>query len=80
MIKISLSFFIASLMLFLMAEIFSVLSIADLTKAFFHIGALFLLAAFSLMFIGLMLNAGKQIARGILRYCSGIESRQRRLW
>jgi hypothetical protein len=80
MIKIAFSLFIASLILFLTAKTFTVLPILGLNKAFYHIGLLSLLASFTLLFLTLLLLAGKQIARGIRHYFSGIERRQRRLW
>jgi hypothetical protein len=80
MIKIAFSLFIASLMLFLVAEAFAVLPIQVFSKAFYHIGILSLLASFALLFIALLFLAVKQIARGISHYFSGIERRQRRIW
>lgn len=80
MIKIALSLFIASLTLFLAAEALAFLPIASLTRVLYPIGASLLLASFSLLFITLLLNACKFIAKGICRYFSGIERGQRRLW
>jgi len=81
MIKIALSLFIAALLLFLTAEAFSALPLlAYLAKAFYPLGALSLLASFALLFTALLLLAGKHILRGLYRYFSGIERRQRRLW
>lgn len=80
MIKIALSLFIASLALLFTAEAFSFLPIAVSAKAFYPLGALSLLISFALLFITLLLISGKHIVRGICRYFSGIERRQRRLW
>jgi len=81
MIKIALSLFIAALLLFLTAEAFSALPLlAYLTPAFYQLGGLSLLASFALLFVSLLLLTGSQILRGIYRYFSGIERRQRRLW
>lgn len=80
MIKIALSLFVAALLLLLTAAAFSALPLTYLTKAFYQIGALSLLASFALLFAALLLLAGKHSARAICRYFSGIERRQRRLW
>jgi|AAFX01.1.fsa_nt_gi hypothetical protein len=80
MIKIAFSFFIASLMLFLAAEVLAILPTQNFSKAFYQIGISALLASFALLFITLSLLAGKQIARGFCRYFSNLERRQRRLW
>jgi hypothetical protein len=80
MIKIAFSLFIASLMLFLTAEILAVLPGQGFSKTFYQIGISALLASFGLFFITLLLLAGKQIVQGFRRYFSGIERGQRRLW
>jgi hypothetical protein len=80
MIKIAFSFFIASLMLFLTAEVLALLPNQNFSKAFYQIGISALLASFALLFITLLLLAGKQTVRGFCRYFSSLERGQRRLW
>jgi hypothetical protein len=80
MIKIAFSLFIASLTLFLTAEILSALPGQDFSKTFYQIGISALLASFGLFFIALLLLACKQIVQGFCRYFSGIERGQRRFW
>lgn len=79
-IKIAFSLFIASLMLFLTAEGLSALPGQCFSKAFYQIGILSLLASFILLFITLLILAGKQTVRGLCRYFSSLERGQRRLW
>jgi hypothetical protein len=80
MIKIAFSLFIASLTLFLTAEILSALPGQDFSKTFYQIGISALLVSFGLFFIALLLLACKQIVQGFCRYFSGIERGQRRFW
>jgi hypothetical protein len=80
MIKIAFSLFIASLILFLIAEALSLLPNQSFSKAFYPIGILSLLSSFALLFTHLLLLAVRQIVREFRRYFSGIERRQRRLW
>ncbi|EIC29198.1 MULTISPECIES: hypothetical protein [Methylomicrobium] len=80
MIKTAFSLFIASLMLFLVAEVLSLLPSQAFSKAFYPIGILSLLASFTLLLSYLALLTVRQIIREFRRYFSGIERRQRRLW
>jgi hypothetical protein len=80
MIKTAFSLFIASLLLFLIAEILSLLPNHAFSTAFYPLGALSLLASFLLLFSYLSLLAVRQIIRECRRYFSGVERRRRRLW
>jgi hypothetical protein len=80
MIKTAFSLFIASLMLFLIAEALSLLQGQSFSKAFYPVGILSLLGSFALLFTHLALLAVRQTVRELCRYFSGIERRQRRLW
>jgi hypothetical protein len=79
MIKTAFSLFIASLMLFLIAEALSLLQGQSFSKVFYPVGILSLLGSFALLFTHLALLAVRQTVRELCSYFSGIERRQRRL-
>jgi len=80
MIKLAISIFIAALTLFLIAEAVFLLPASDLKKVFYQVGALALLASFSILFTHLILLTGILTIRRICHYFSGTERQQRRQW